>query len=76
MKTINHPVIQKVFVVTVWQQPEHGVDCSERWRFRLEDPQTNHKRIFASSQGLIVALKEGTLASVEAEERDLFEPEP
>jgi hypothetical protein len=63
MKPLPQPLLQKSFVVTVWQQPENSVACGEQWRFCLEDPLTNHKRIFANPQALIVALKEGALDS-------------
>lgn len=68
MKPQAQPTIQKSFVVTVWQQPENGVECSQRWRFCLEDPQTHHQRVCANPQALIVALKEGALDSEAAEQ--------
>ncbi len=68
MKPLTQPLLQKSFVVTVWQQPENSTAYGEQWRFCLEDPLTNHKRIFANPQALIVALKEGALDSKTAEQ--------
>jgi hypothetical protein len=53
----------RTFLVTVWQDPNSNVAMSERWRFRMEDPQSNQRRVFANPQALIVALKEGAVAS-------------
>lgn len=48
----------RVFLVTVWQEPNGEETLAERWRFRLEDPHTQQKRVFASPLALIAALKE------------------
>lgn len=69
MKTQAQPIIQKSFVVTVWQQPENGVEMGEQWRFCLEDPQTQHRRVFVNPQALIVGLKEGTLGGTTVSSR-------
>lgn len=61
MTMLAQPIIQKSFVVTVWQQPKDGIAMGEQWRFCLEDPQTQQRRVFVNPQALIVALKEGTL---------------
>jgi hypothetical protein len=53
----------------VWQESSADAEGGERWRFRLADPPTNHKRVFASPLALIAALKEGVLATQEEVER-------
>jgi hypothetical protein len=63
MQPIEPRPAYRTFLVTVWQEPNSAVEQSERWRFRMEDPHTNQRRVFANPQALIVALKEGTLAS-------------
>jgi hypothetical protein len=62
MKPTIPPGAYRVFLVTVWQEQNLDKELAERWRFRLEDPHTNQKRVFANPQALIVALKEGVLA--------------
>lgn len=48
----------RIYLLTVWQEHSHTQPELITWRFRLEDPRSGRKRVFADAATLMNALRE------------------
>jgi hypothetical protein len=47
----------RIYLLTVWQEQNRGPPGQITWRFRLEDPRTGRRQVFADAAMLMGALQ-------------------
>ena len=52
----SKPPFYRIYLLTVWQEQNRGPPARIVWRFRLEDPRTGRKQVFADAATLMAAL--------------------
>ena len=57
----------RIYLLTVWQEQNRGPPESIIWRFRLEDPRTGWRQVFADAASFMAALRALAAGSGSAE---------
>ena len=60
----------RIYLLTVWQEPNRGPPESIIWRFRLEDPRSGRQQVFATAETLMSALQATAAANETAQKQD------
>lgn len=52
----TNPLYYRIYLLTIWAEPDQDHEASQAWRFSLKDPRSGQQRSFANLTELIMAL--------------------
>lgn len=55
------PPVYRIYLLTVWQEPDQAAAVDQGWRFHLTDPQTGKRYGFTNPAALLAALQQAVL---------------